>query len=243
LVGGVFLDGWAHNNLVLLESFFTPWHAVLYSGYVAVVARLGWLIGRRGGTRSVAEFLTAIPRGYELGLAGALIFGLAGIGDMLWHLAFGIERDLAALLSPTHLLLFLGAILMLTSPLRSAWSDTRPGSDAPDLRGFALPLLSIAGTTALVCLFQMPLWGTGLAWPLQVRGAVGGGHVHVQTDELVPMGDVLGLASILVTNVLLLAPVLLLLRRWRLPFGSVTVQYTMVAMLMEACTASKRTTR
>src|SRR5436305_14423711 len=91
LVGGTFLDAWAHNNLVVLESFFTPWHAVLSSGYLAVVVRLGWLVGRRGGTRSVADFRASIPRGYEFGLFGALLFGLAGVGDMLWHLAFGIE--------------------------------------------------------------------------------------------------------------------------------------------------------
>src|SRR5919197_1584766 len=35
LVGGAYLDGWAHNHLRLsLESFFTPWHAVLYSGFL-----------------------------------------------------------------------------------------------------------------------------------------------------------------------------------------------------------------
>jgi hypothetical protein len=37
------------------------------------------------------------------------------VGDLSWHLAFGIERDIAALLSPTHLGLFTGAFLT------SAW--------------------------------------------------------------------------------------------------------------------------
>jgi hypothetical protein len=32
LVAGVFTDGWAHLNRPGLESFFTPWHAMLYSG-------------------------------------------------------------------------------------------------------------------------------------------------------------------------------------------------------------------
>ena len=26
-VGGLILDGWAHNHIPELESFFTPWHA------------------------------------------------------------------------------------------------------------------------------------------------------------------------------------------------------------------------
>jgi hypothetical protein len=34
LIVGVFIDGFAHNHGEV-ESFFTPWHAILYSGYVA----------------------------------------------------------------------------------------------------------------------------------------------------------------------------------------------------------------
>src|SRR5437773_2461467 len=41
---GVFVDGWAHNNLVALESFFTPWHALLYSGYGVCSAWILWLV-------------------------------------------------------------------------------------------------------------------------------------------------------------------------------------------------------
>src|SRR5215467_14227459 len=39
-IGGLFLDGWAHTNVPQLETFFTPWHAVLYSGYLAVATIL-----------------------------------------------------------------------------------------------------------------------------------------------------------------------------------------------------------
>src|SRR3546814_9496965 len=34
MVVGLFLDGWAHDNNKP-ESFFTPWHGVLYSGFAA----------------------------------------------------------------------------------------------------------------------------------------------------------------------------------------------------------------
>ena len=37
---GGFVDGYAHRNLDTPETFFTPWHAVLYSGYLAVAC--GW---------------------------------------------------------------------------------------------------------------------------------------------------------------------------------------------------------
>src|ERR671932_264817 len=34
LMVGVYLDGWAHQHFVV-ETFFTPWHGVLYSGMLA----------------------------------------------------------------------------------------------------------------------------------------------------------------------------------------------------------------
>ena len=34
-LAGVFLDGWAHTHGLVDRTFFTPWHAVLYSGYFA----------------------------------------------------------------------------------------------------------------------------------------------------------------------------------------------------------------
>jgi hypothetical protein len=30
VVAGLYLDGWAHNHGKVDETFFTPWHAVLY---------------------------------------------------------------------------------------------------------------------------------------------------------------------------------------------------------------------
>jgi hypothetical protein len=42
LFAGLYLDGWAHNNIPdTINSFFTPWHAVLYSGYAVSAAILG----------------------------------------------------------------------------------------------------------------------------------------------------------------------------------------------------------
>lgn len=33
---GTLLDGWAHNTRSDLDTFFTPWHVVMYAGIVAV---------------------------------------------------------------------------------------------------------------------------------------------------------------------------------------------------------------
>src|SRR5579859_3029683 len=100
-VGGIFLDGWAHNHIAQLETFFTIWHAVLYSGYMATAAFLlgSWLRHRVPG----ASWEQGLPAGYEASLVGAVIFAFGGVADMAWHLLFGIEASISALLSPTHL--------------------------------------------------------------------------------------------------------------------------------------------
>src|SRR5919204_3899601 len=122
---GAYLDAWAHVHLPDLETFFTPWHAVLYSGFAAVaVTTLAVLLRNRAAGR---PWQRAMPHGYGLTLVGVALFTAGGVGDMTWHLLFGVEADIEALLSPTHLLLALGSTLILTGPLRAAWarSDVR----------------------------------------------------------------------------------------------------------------------
>jgi hypothetical protein len=139
-LGGLFIDGWAHSNIPQLETFFTPWHAVFYSGYLAVaftllvqiLLNLRQSARSRGGSApslvtlvreslSGNRWLRGIPTGYELSVLGLAIFGVSGIGDLTWHLLFGIERSTEALLSPTHLGLALGIGFALSGPLRAAW--------------------------------------------------------------------------------------------------------------------------
>jgi hypothetical protein len=55
-----------------------------------------------------------------LSLLGFMIFALGGGVDFAWHTLFGFEADEEALLSPAHLLLATGAILLTSGPLRAA---------------------------------------------------------------------------------------------------------------------------
>ncbi len=123
MVGGLLTDAWAHTNIVnQLESFFTPWHAMLYGGFAATAAWTFWLgFRRRHGVPR--WWRNAWPAGYAVGALGAALFLVAGFGDMIWHQVLGIEATLDAALSPTHLVLATGATLLLTSPLRSWWAN------------------------------------------------------------------------------------------------------------------------
>src|SRR6266849_1338733 len=70
LIGGVYLDGWAHHHGKVDDTFFTAWHAVLYSGYGATAAVLVATIARapRGAWSS-----RILPPGYGLSLVGVLV--------------------------------------------------------------------------------------------------------------------------------------------------------------------------
>lgn len=205
LIGGLFLDGWAHNQRGdTIESFFTPWHAVFYSGFAAVaawclyLASRGWRLGRRG--------LAAFPDGYALAALGVPLFGVSGAGDLLWHTFLGIEVGIEALLSPTHLGLFTGAMLILASPLNAAWRAP-VGRSAPGMVRW-VAALSATSMLAATAFMHMYMWGLlmvpqGLGW-VQTRGE---------------------LSAVLLTSLIQTAPALLLLRRFTLPFGAITVMY------------------
>jgi hypothetical protein len=207
---GLFLDGWAHVNQPGLETFFSPWHAIFYTGFLASTVVFARLVARfqRGGRLDPA----LVPAGYGLGLVGVAMFLAGGVADGAWHTVFGVEVGVAALLSPSHLLLLSGGLLMVTSPVRSAWSSPELPARAP--AAALLPALwATALTTAVVLFFfqYLSAFVTRAPSTPQAQGP----------DGL--LTTIVGVASVLVTNLILVAPVLLLARRWRLPFGTVTL--------------------
>lgn len=218
---GLLLDAWAHNNLAGLESFFTPWHAVFYSGFAATAGWLAWTVreplravlrAAPAGPRAVRDHWRDVPRPYRTALLAAAGFAVCGVGDMLWHLVFGIEQDLTILFSPTHLGLAVAMTVIVSTPLRTARDDGSLGP-APGLRRL-LPAVAGAGlATALVLLFLQ--YGNAL-----VRRGEGFVVAFGYTDRLFTAWV---LTSVVLTTVVLVVPVLTLARAWRLPAGAVTV--------------------
>jgi hypothetical protein len=196
LVGGAFLDNWAHAHVATLESFFTPWHAVLYSGFAAAAIVI---VGRWLRERSV-------PEGYRLSLIGCGLFAVGGVLDMLWHTVFGIERSIAALLSPSHLLLIAATGLLVTGPLRAV--QPAPGRRAP--------WVAVAGAVVVFCYLGVV---TQFAQPYLERVAASPSRGAIPYDEAVR----LGLFGVMLQSALLVALVLKLRERFELPFGSLTL--------------------
>lgn len=203
LMGGAYLDAWAHRHLTRLETFFTPWHAVLYSGMFAILIFLAVSALRNQARGKEPDRM--LPTGYGLSLVGCALFGVGGVIDMLWHLRFGIEVSLQALVSPPHLLLMLALGLIVTGPLRAAWR--RPGTRAP--------WTAIISATLLLSMFtffdqfSQPLVSAWAATP------VGPADIRYAQE--------LGILGIMVQTALLTGVVLYLLSRFTLPFGSITL--------------------
>jgi hypothetical protein len=223
VVGGLFLDGWAHVNRPGLETFFSTWHGVFYAGFAAGTLHVARLVRRHQRGRFDPGL---VPAGYGLGLVGVGLFVAGAFADGTWHTLFGVEAGVAALLSPSHLLLLAGGLLMLTSPLRSAWSS--PGLPASSPPGALLPALWATTLTTAVVLFFLQYLSAFVSMAPTVPDAPAGGTPFQLLTTSV------GVAGVLVTNLVLLAPVLLLARRWRLPFGTVTLIATTGALLVTA---------
>jgi hypothetical protein len=223
LLLAVFLDGWAHLNVPSLETFFTPWHAALYSGMVATAAWTAIVIWRN---RAAGQPLSqAAPPGYRGTAVGVILFATAGGLDLLWHELLGIEISLDALVSPTHLLLGFSLFLILGTALRSARAASHPGNFAwTPAALFAVVLLTGLGAFFLIyCSAFVRPGPTALFTPMPV-GTPG----RIQAE----MPVVITLASYLLTTALIIAPFLFtLFAARRPPRGIVTLLVAAAAWL------------
>lgn len=233
LIGGVFLDGWAHTHGKVDQSFFTPWHAVLYSGYLAVAIFLAVTIVRNHAQG--AAWLRSYPAGYGSSVIGAAIFAVAGVGDLLWHTLFGIEKGIEGEISPSHLALALGGTLIFSGALRAAWQRT---DAARRWRTLLPPLL------ALTYIFSLLVFFTQFADPIVTSRA----NLHItdiliifnpySTDSDPSLSTKLGVAGILLQAAIMTGVLLVLVRRWRLPLGSFALLLGLNGLMIGVLTGS-----
>ena len=224
-IAGTALDGWAHNHYgSTVDSFLTPWHAVLYTGlaavtgYVAAVA----LRARRPGV----YWWKTLPAGYRLPVAGIALFSAGGALDFAWHAAFGFEVDVEALISPAHLLLAVAGALIVCAPLAAAWQASGRGLDTWRVAGPAL--LSAAYLYSTLTFFSQ--YGHPLVDPWAAPShAIGEQTINGEQRYVAQM---FGVTSVLLQALLLAGLALLLTLRWTLPFGAFTLILALNALLM-----------
>jgi hypothetical protein len=210
-IGGLYLDGWAHTHRPDLETFFTPWHAVLYSGFLAMTLCLVLtVIRRREQSAAPREW---VPAGYGLALVGAVVFFAGGLGDTAWHQLLGVEVSLEALLSPPHLVLLTGGTLMITAAFRA--TVAREGGLPASPTGALPATLGLAGAACVAAFFLSYLSPFG----------------DVPAVSLPLDWQAFGLGQYLVTTAVIVVPVLTAYARGgRVPPGLVTAVTTAVAV-------------
>lgn len=223
---GLFIDIWGHNHLksTNLETFFTPSHYLFYSGFIAIA--LSYSLIALKNYQAGFPWLKSLPRGYSL--LHIAIFGLGGFADFLWHSAFGLEKNLDALISPAHLFLGIGTTLLLTGPIRSAWQQ--PATKKSFL--FQLPLI-ISLTVLWTCYSVVTEYAHPIFQPVFEGAFYNKANIFTMQS--------LGVASIILQSLLMISIIYLNLFRWKFAFGSLTILIASNTILMSMM-ASKNMT-
>lgn len=207
MIIGLYVDGWSHQANKP-ETFFTPWHLLLYSGFGAAMVYSGYM-----AMRDSKVGIKPVIGDDRVTTLGVVIFAIGAGGDFLWHSLVGIEVDIEGLISPTHLALMIGGLLMVTLPVRSA---LRSGEDA------AMPVFASVGLAlGVASFFLMYLTPWNSPYPFE--------SVYVPDSDAADYRVATGMATVIVTTAMFVGAMVWTARRWTMPFGTATVTFTVVA--------------
>ncbi len=216
-IAGLFLDGWAHIHLNLaLETIFTPWHAVFYSGIIATTSLL--LVYLLKNHANGYQWKRSLPKEYIFALYGLVLVFVGGPGDLIWHALFGIEVGVEALLSPTHILLAIGGAMVVSAPLHAIWYRDRKIQvihKIPVLLSFSYLLMTLGFMLQFLHPFNFP-------WMAQ--------SFVTNNPISINYGGALGVASIIAFTALFMGLTLASVRHWPFPLGSFALILTLNAV-------------
>src|ERR1700754_1395741 len=255
----MFFDGRGHNNRTGQESFFSTAHLFLYGGLTVLGVWIGALVTRyqiAGGVdprKTLLPDLKLIPVGYGVAIIGLTTLAIGGPADLIWHSAYGFEVGVDAIYSPPHLALFFGGLLVVSTGIRSMWAkqDIAPTfmQYLPVLLSTVLFIRGAGFITMYLSAFMTNVTPTS--------AFVHDYQTHFKDDfndqtvslnaGLTGYGDNQwpfyyysashGMASMIITTLVLLGPILLNLRRWRVPFGATTLIFTGFGLLVNIMTS------
>ncbi len=217
---GLAIDTRKHNTEASIDTFFTSAHALLYAGWFACATYLLFIARKR--MQSGAKGFAAIPSGLVGASAGAALFGVSGLGDMGWHIKWGVEQNTEILFSPTHLGLMVSFLLMAFGPIRALWME-RSEVKPLDMLPVALAT-GVIGTIFSVFLgFNAPFASFGPDGIFALKNPT-------QVSELDQFLQISSITGCLLATVAIIGPILLLLRRWDIPFGTATIVFSTTAL-------------
>lgn len=218
---GLVWDIWSHDVFGPDQSVFSQYHFLFYSALATLGLWLITVIGRN--LQAGLPRYAALPRGYGLSFLAILLFGFAGTVDLIGHALFGFEVGIEALLSPTHVPLFITWFMLVAGPLRAALKGYEEDGEQlafaamiPTFISFACVLMAIFIPT----LAFSPVGGYGTTMLNAMR----------PEDEFV--GEALGIMGIFIQTLVLIGPTIWLVSRLKLPFGGLSAIYTLLGLVM-----------
>ena len=248
----LFWDGLRHNNLTGVDNFWSPPHIAMYLGLTAVGVWIAIVLLRYQKGLDELDW-AAVPRGYGLAFIALPLAALAGPADFIWHEAYGFENQIDSTFSPPHQGLFYAGALLATIAAASAWQ--RRDIVAPSLREHLPTAFSVTSLVA-VMLFVVhqivPFYGGGVAATQDFQDDIAGRadafspgadavHTEGLSRALTHYGDDAfpyyffsthaSVAGILLFTAALMAGILVVRRRWRIPPGTLTITFTFMALL------------
>ncbi len=201
-----YFDAWTYVNTTTGKSLLEPWQdAALHLSWLLLTTYLVAVMTvnvRRG-----IPVTRSLPPGYGWTFIGCVGFSAMVLLDRWGQLVFGSELGLSALLSPPRVGEIIAGGLMVTGPLRAAWRRKDEEAGLTAIVAAALLLSTITFVTQFAHPFRDP-WAAG-AGP--------------SPDAIYWVEEDLGVSGLVLQGMAFAATFLLLLRRFRIRFGSFTL--------------------
>ena len=201
-----YFDAWTYVNTTSGRSLLEPWQdATLHLSWFLLTAYLVAVMSvnvRRG-----LPITRSLPPGYGWSFIGCVGFSAMVLLDRWAQLALGNETGLSALLSPARVGEIIAGGLMVTGPLRAAWRRQDEHAGLAAIVAAALLLSTITFVTQFAHPFRDP-WAGGTG----------------PTKEVIFwVAEDLGVAGLVLQGISFAATFLLLIRRFQIRFGSLTL--------------------
>lgn len=150
---GLFGDIARHVTLVgeVQEDFLAGWHLILYGGVAGVAAVLGTLAVVHGPWYPWRHLGGAC--------AGLACLTAGGLADAVWHELFGVEASFQALVSPPHLVVLAGLVLLMVAPIDAVAEGPTVALDVARSLVLALSVTSLLLVVSLFTGYLTPLIG------------------------------------------------------------------------------------
>ncbi len=226
---GLAVDVRKHNSSASLDSFFTSAHAMLYAAVTGYACFVLWICRRHMVENGIGRLgRAAIPRGWEAAVMAIVACAVAGVGDMSWHLAYGIEQGNDIFFSPTHIILISGLTMLPFGAIRTYWADSAP--ETTNGRRF-WPIAVAAGSAIsavpVLFLFTNVTGGGVLSANFPAEMTTPEPNTGIVASELF---NNLYTSGVLIHSAVIFGVMLCIARRWSLPFGAATLMMTVFAI-------------